>query len=85
MVRAADLSGLSSQYDIFLENALKIKAEYELLTGKSVDWDNWKLATIKLLKEFVSREIELTDFFFIKGWAFTILQIGKHEPRKILN
>ena len=67
VVRAADLSGLSSQYDIFLKNALKIKAEYELLTGKSVDWDNWKLATIKLLKEFVSREIELTDFFSSRG------------------
>ncbi len=67
VVRAADLSGLSSHYDIFLNNALKIKAEYELLTGKSVDWDNWKLATIKLLKEFVSREIELTDFFSSRG------------------
>ena len=63
VVRAADLFGLSSQYNVFLKNAFKIKAEYELLTGKSVDWDEWKLATIKLLRQFVSREIELTDFF----------------------
>ena len=55
--------GLSSQYDVFLKNAFKIKAEYELLTGESVDWDEWKLATINLLRQFVSREIELTDFF----------------------
>tara|TARA_B100001115_G_C15763804_1_gene374351 strand:- start:323 stop:979 length:657 start_codon:yes stop_codon:yes gene_type:complete len=67
VVRAADLYGLSSQYDIFLENAHKIKAEYELLVGRTADWEDWKLATIKLLNEFLSREIELTAFFSSKG------------------
>ncbi len=63
VVRAADLFGLSSQYGTFLENAHKIKAEYEFLVGRKTDWEDWKLATIKLLTEFLSREIELTAFF----------------------
>ncbi len=77
VVRAADLYGLSSQYDIFLKNACKIKVEYELLTGKNIDWDDWKLATIELLKQFLSREIELTDFFSSKG--------GRSQFYKLVN
>ncbi|MEC8147303.1 MAG: HD domain-containing protein [Pseudomonadota bacterium] len=66
-VRAADLYGLSLNYNIFLENAKKIKTEFELLKGHSIGWQEWKLTTIKLLKEFVSREIELTPFFSSNG------------------
>ena len=53
--------------NIFLENAKKIKTEFELLKGHSIGWQEWKLTTIKLLKEFVSREIELTPFFSSNG------------------
>ena len=67
VVRAADLYGLSSRYDIFLKNACKIKSEYELLTGKISNWEKWKHATVKLLEEFLSREIEITSFFSSGG------------------
>lgn len=84
VVRAADLYGLSSQYDIFLDNACKIKTEYELLTGKSVDWDEWKLATIKLLKQFLSREIELTDFFSSRGGRSQFHKLANINLKKFL-
>ena len=85
VVRAADLFGLSSQYDVFLKNAFKIKAEYELLTGESVDWDEWKLATINLLRQFVSREIELTDFFSSRNGRSQFYKLVNMNLEKFLS
>tara|TARA_B100001287_G_C22483193_1_gene435359 strand:+ start:111 stop:767 length:657 start_codon:yes stop_codon:yes gene_type:complete len=82
VVRAADLYGLSSQYDTFLENAYKIKAEYDFLIGRNVDWEDWKLATIKLLSEFLSREIELTAFFSSNGGCSQFLKQANINLRR---
>ncbi len=41
VVRAADLSGLASDYTDFLANTERLKLEHEILTGKPVPWSDW--------------------------------------------
>lgn len=60
-VRMADLSGLAADYEIFLENAVKLRSEYELLTGDPIDWNTWKDVAVERLLLFIREDMELTD------------------------
>ncbi|MEX2524668.1 MAG: HD domain-containing protein [Gammaproteobacteria bacterium] len=42
IVRQADISGMGSDYEQFREDAVNLKQELELLSGKQISWEEWK-------------------------------------------
>lgn len=61
IVKGADLSGLADSYEVFLDNAIKLKDEYELFNNHDIAWRDWKDMAIKRLLLFIDDEMELTD------------------------
>ena len=59
-VRAADLTGLASDYETFRSNVGKLHQECETLTGRKVAWDEWKTSVKEIIKFYLSQEIRLT-------------------------
>ena len=63
-VRASDLSGLAAEYSVFKRNAVHLKEEHELLTGETVDWDEWKRSVWANLELFLREELKLTSDYY---------------------
>lgn len=61
VVKAADLSGLADTYQVFLDNAMKLKLEYEHFNGGEISWQDWKDTAIARLQLFLEDNMELTD------------------------
>ncbi len=62
-VRAADLSGLAADYERFARNSANLKAEYEMLNGKQLDWPQWVDNVSATIRFYLSQEIRLTTYF----------------------
>ncbi len=62
-VRAADLSGLAADYEVFRGNTDNLRKEQELLTGESIDWEDWKKRVDKVISFYLSQEIRITSYF----------------------
>ena len=62
-VRAADLSGLAADYERFARNSANLKAEYEMLNGKRLDWSQWVANVSATIRFYLSQEIRLTTYF----------------------
>ena len=63
-VRAADLSGLAADYEVFKKNNLDLKKEFEILSGKTVDWDIWRKNATERVELFLRAEIKLTSHYY---------------------
>jgi len=61
IVRAADLAGMTNDYEIFLENNRKLRKEHKLLTGEDLSIDEWKAQTRKIIGFYLSQNIQLTS------------------------
>jgi len=61
VVKGADLSGLADSYHVFLDNAIKLKNEYEMMNGQTLDWQVWKDMAIDRLQLFLVDDMELTS------------------------
>lgn len=59
-VKGADLSGLADSYHVFLDNAIKLKKEYEMFNGHVLDWQTWKDMAIDRLQLFLVDDMEMT-------------------------
>lgn len=62
-VRAADLFNLGGPYEVFLQNARRLKQEYERMRGETIAWTTWQQMVNGKLNIFLSQEIPLTTFF----------------------
>ncbi len=62
-VRAADLSGLAADYEIFLQNSNNLKAEYELFNDTKLNWGSWVEISSKTIGFYLAQEIRLTSYF----------------------
>ena len=62
-VRAADLSGLASEYSIFRRNTELLKQEFEILYGQKVEWDQWRERATTIIGGYLSQEFRLTHFY----------------------
>jgi len=60
VVRAADLAGMASDYEVFIDNNKKLKKEHELLSGKEISWEDWQKNTEKVVNFYLSQNIKLT-------------------------
>jgi HD superfamily phosphodiesterase len=63
-VRAADLSGLALDYLLFRTNAIRLKREYEMMSGTQVPWENWKKQSCNRLELFLREHLDLTSDYF---------------------
>lgn len=63
-VRAADLSGMASDYLSFKDNALKLKREYEMMSGKDVSWEEWRGEAADRIELFLRVEMALTSDYY---------------------
>jgi len=67
-VRAADLASMAQNYQVFLDNSIKLKREYEMLSGKTLTWDGWKKAASERIELFLREDMALTsDYYNSKG------------------
>ena len=62
-VRAADLSGLAADYEIFLQNTANLKAEFELFGDTKLSWGEWVKIASETIRFYLSQEIRLTSYF----------------------
>jgi len=62
-VRSSDLAGLAGSYDDFINNNKKLKAEYEMLSGKSISLDQWKEKTKEIIEFYLHQDIHLTSHY----------------------
>jgi predicted metal-dependent HD superfamily phosphohydrolase len=62
-VRAADLSGLAANYDVFKKNTADLKAEHELFNSVTLSWPAWIEVASKTIRFYLSQEIRLTSYF----------------------
>jgi predicted metal-dependent HD superfamily phosphohydrolase len=62
-VRAADLSGLAADYEIFRRNSANLKAEYEMFNSKTLSWHEWVDHVSQTIRFYLSQEIRLTSYF----------------------
>lgn len=65
-VRAADLSGLAADYDVFLANTIRLWAEYEMLTRHRIGWAEWVRRATDIIGFYLAQEIRLTSYFVNK-------------------
>lgn len=63
IVRAADLSNFGGPYKDFLDANLRLKCEREMLGGKPISWDAWKLETHRIAEFYCSQDIRLTSAY----------------------
>jgi CRISPR/Cas system-associated endonuclease Cas3-HD len=63
-VRAADLSGLTAEYEVFKLNAVRLMDEHELLHGEKMSWEDWKLGVKENLELFLREELKLTSDYY---------------------
>ncbi|XOU94673.1 MAG: HD domain-containing protein [Candidatus Kerfeldbacteria bacterium] len=61
IARAADLSGMAAEYELFVENNIKLKKEQELIDGKEISLEAWKQKTKEVIEFYLSQDIHLTD------------------------
>ena len=60
-VRAADLAGLASEYEIFRAAVEKLRQEEEIVTGRKVAWDEWKTSVKETIRFYLGQEIRFTQ------------------------
>jgi predicted metal-dependent HD superfamily phosphohydrolase len=63
VVRAADLAEMAADYSQFLNNNKKLKEEAELLGGKKISWEKWKLSTENTIEFYLKQDIHLTTAY----------------------
>jgi predicted metal-dependent HD superfamily phosphohydrolase len=63
IVRAADLTGLACEYEKFKENAIKLKEETELISGKKTSWEEWKKSVVEIITFYLNQDIRLTECY----------------------
>lgn len=59
IVRRADLAGMAADYDCFRKDTVNLKRELELLTGRSVTWEEWKQKASSRIKQFLEDDMNL--------------------------
>lgn len=75
-VRAADLSGLAADYEIFYRGAENLRREHELLTGEAVAWPQWAERVAETLRFYLSQDLRLSRYYSNGNGASTFQKDG---------
>ncbi len=67
IVRAADLSGLASDYAYFKSKSIDLYKEREYMTGKSIEWEEYKQEVYEIINNFLQCQIVLDVDIFADG------------------
>ena len=57
IVRAADLTGMAKDYEVFVKDNLNLKNEAEMLLGEKIPMKKWKKSTQKIVGSYLSENI----------------------------
>ena len=61
VVKNSDLSNLCAEYSSFKATSLKLLAEYNLMNGLNIKWDDWKQIAVNRLEQYLDDSIFLTS------------------------
>ncbi len=67
IVRAADLAGLASNYNVFKSKSIDLYKEREFITGETISWEQFKNEAYEAVQHFVQFRIELDVDIFSDG------------------
>ena len=84
-IRAADLSGLAAPFEIFRKNTVALKDEYELLSGKTVEWTTWLTQITATIGFYLSQEIRLTSYFCDETGESAYHRAARDNLTRLLN
>ena len=59
IVRVADLSGVAMTYEVFQENAERLRLEHEMLSGEKVEKAVWRKQVSETIETYLSQEISI--------------------------
>ncbi len=83
-VRAADLSGLATDYEEFRQNTEDLHREHEFLNNCTISWDEWKLRVAEVLSFYLSQEIRITSYFTNGKGKSVFHQIASENLRRLM-
>lgn len=63
-VRAADLSGLADDYNVFKKNTIDLLNESELINGNKLSWEEWKVKAAEVIEMYLRHDLYLTTDYF---------------------
>ena len=67
-VRAADLSGLADDYNVFKKNTVDLLKEGEMMSGNKMTWEEWKIKAAEVIELYLRQELYLTsDYYNVDG------------------
>lgn len=67
IVRLADIGNVGGDYKTFMIENRKAKAEHEQMTGRTIDWIQWRQHTASVLSHFLNPVTELNEAFVARA------------------
>lgn len=61
VVKAADLSGLAADYNLFLQNSMRLWREDTLLKGVEVSWQEWRAHAVDTIERLLSEDLGVSS------------------------
>lgn len=84
VVRAADLSGLAREYDVFRNNSKNLKSEHELFSARTLSWVEWIDKAADVIRFYLAQEIRLTSYFYNENGESAFHQAVKQNLDRLL-
>lgn len=85
VVRAADLSGLAANYEIFKNNTKKLKQEYFLLYGQNIEWQTWRQKAVDVIEQFLREDMPLTEDYYNPDGESVFHLKARENLQRLLN
>lgn len=84
IVRAADLSELAADYQVFKKNTLNLKSELETFSNRKVSWDEWKQSAVNTVELFLREEMHVTGDYFDENGVSVFHKNARANLKKLL-
>jgi predicted metal-dependent HD superfamily phosphohydrolase len=84
IVRAADLSELAADYQVFKKNTLNLKSELETFSNRKVSWDEWKQSAVNTVELFLREEMDVTGDYFDENGVSLFHKNARANLKKLL-
>ena len=84
-VRAAELSGLGTDYETFWRNTANLKTEHELFYATTLSWSESVGNASRTVRFYLSQEIGLTSYFITKLCEPAFHQVVRGNLERLLD
>ncbi len=83
LVRAADLSGLGSDYRLFVQNALRLWREDIILSGRDTDWAEWRDQSAAILERFLAEDLGFSPACYAPDGEAWLNKHGRENLKRL--